>query len=102
MAAREAPTRRGSAGPCLGPADESSSARLSRALRGTAVEAPTKQMGLIMALADPGVLEAQLEGRQRHRALHVRLHPVALDLVAEDEERAFLLEPTDQVGVHLF
>src|SRR6202795_4226138 len=36
MAAREAYSRRGSARPCLGPADESSSARLSRALRGTA------------------------------------------------------------------
>ena len=46
MAAREAYSRRGSAGPCLGPADESSSARSSRALRGTAVEgAVPPQMG---------------------------------------------------------
>src|SRR4029077_9204440 len=44
--AREAYAHRGSAGPCLGPADESSSARLSRALRGTAVEgAVPPQMG---------------------------------------------------------
>ena len=33
MATREAYSRRGSAGPCLGSADESSSARLSRATR---------------------------------------------------------------------
>src|SRR6185295_14649510 len=46
MAAREAYSCSGSAGPCLGPADESSSARLSRALRGTAVEgAVPPQMG---------------------------------------------------------
>ena len=46
MTAREAYFAQGSAGPCLGPADESSSARLSRALRGTAVAgAVPPQMG---------------------------------------------------------
>src|ERR1700675_3806540 len=44
--ARRTRIERGSAGPCLGPADESSSARLPRALRGTAVEgAVPPQMG---------------------------------------------------------
>src|SRR5439155_21494123 len=44
---------------------------------------------------------SQLERGQRHRAVDVRLHPVALDLVAEDDQRAFFLEPTYQVRVHL-
>ena len=44
--------------------------------------------------AEPDVLEAELQRRQRRHAVHVRLHPVPLDLVAEDEERAFLLEAT--------
>src|SRR5258705_5515623 len=51
--------------------------------------------------AYPGVLEAQLERGQRRRALHVGLHPVALQLVAEDDQRAFLLEPAHQLRVHL-
>src|SRR5258705_12663620 len=41
-AAREAYSRRGSAGPCLGPADENSSVRQSRALRGIAAECATE------------------------------------------------------------
>src|SRR6185503_6584386 len=75
------------------------SARTARA--GCRVRQRSRWALLIALAAEPGVLEAELEGRQRYRALHVRLHPVALDLVAEDEERALLLEPADQVGVHL-
>src|SRR6185503_20921260 len=52
-------------------------------------------------LTQPGVLEAQLERGQRRRALHVRLHPVALQLVAEDDQRALFLEPAHQLRVHL-
>ena len=51
--------------------------------------------------SEPGVLEAQLERGQRHRPVDVRLHPVALDLVAEDDQRAFLLEAAHQLRVHL-
>ena len=50
MAAREAYSRKGSAGPCLGPADESSSARSSRALRGTAVEGANEADGPLSSL----------------------------------------------------
>src|SRR5712691_4834098 len=50
---------------------------------------------------EPGVLEAQLQRRERYCAVDVRLHPVPLDLVAEDHERAFLLEPLHELGVHL-
>src|SRR6266446_2262992 len=49
----------------------------------------------------PGVLEAQLERGQRRRALDVGLHPVALQLVAEDDQRALFLEPAHQLRVHL-
>src|SRR5919198_879861 len=37
------------------------------------------------ASADPGLLEAQLERGQRRRAVDVRLHPIASDLVAEHD-----------------
>src|SRR5512144_2409663 len=51
--------------------------------------------------AQPGVLEAQLEGGERRRALDVGLHPVALQLVAEDDQRALFLEPAHELRVHL-
>src|SRR6476646_4039492 len=44
-AAREAYARKGSAGPCPGHADENSSVRQSRALRGTAAAGPTSADG---------------------------------------------------------
>src|SRR2546425_2753024 len=46
-----------------------------------------------------GPLEPQLQRWQRRRPVDVRLHPVALNLVAEDDQRAFLLEPTHEVGI---
>src|SRR6266436_5555005 len=51
--------------------------------------------------AQPGVLEPQLERRQGRRTLDVGLHPVALQLVAEDDQRALFLEPAHQLRVHL-
>src|SRR6202035_2815246 len=49
----------------------------------------------------PGVLEAQLERGERGGALDVGLHPVALQLVAEHDQRALFLEPAHQLRVHL-
>src|SRR5690349_14911057 len=49
----------------------------------------------------PGVLEPELQRRQGRRALDVGLHPVALELVAEHDQRARLLEPAHELGVHL-
>src|SRR5215831_290451 len=51
--------------------------------------------------AEPDVLETKLKRRKRHRAVDVRLRPVPLDLIAEDDQRPFLLEPAHELWIHL-
>ena len=92
MAAREVYSRRGSAGPCLGPADESSSARSSRALGGTAVEGANEADGPFIAL---GLRPRGLEKLARVAARRLG-HPLAAEHSRDLLHPARLVERGDR------
>src|SRR5258708_3773822 len=89
MAAREAYSRKESVGPCLGPADESSSARSSRALRGTAVEGRrTCADGPLSSLLEPAPVALPFQTDDAAEAGRLE--------VAGRDEDLLALEPLDE------
>src|SRR6185295_6194150 len=95
MAARETYSHRGSAGPCLGPADESTSARSSRALRGTAAEGANDADGPLSSLwlgRLEGGAEIERHDAQQLGIAHLRQERLAPELEHRARQALFGLD----------